>query len=204
MPDQTMQNYIEKVCRGQKSYLNELFVYQSDFSNKPALIEVIKPHTLFLEKVKGIPYLDFECLSDTMLIKLAQTISRFHNIIHLGDRVLCHWDNQPRNILWNEQKQKFYIVDFEDIRLARPEADLAHLFLFWAEVMSYKDFSRSVTILIKDYQKTRRLSAELWKTESRKARHRFDARRRRHNKLEKTNNPDRRKNRKLLINLQML
>lgn len=200
MPDQAMRSYIEKKCRDQKSYLNELFVYQSDFPYRPELIEVLRPHTLVLEKVEGIPYLDAEYLSDTMLTKLAQTVSRFHEITQLGDRVLCHWDNQPRNILWIEKQKKFCLIDFEDIRLARPEADLAHLFLFWAEVMSYDDFSHSVRIFIKHYQKSHKLAFEQWQTESLKARHRFDARRRRHNKLEKTDNPDRIKNRYLLNN----
>jgi len=198
-----MQRHFIKQCKSKRAFLNELFVYQSDIPDKPELIEVIKPDTLVLERVDGIPYLDADSLTDTMISKLAQTVSRFHNITRLEEKVLCHWDNQPRNILWYDKKQRFVLLDFEDIRLAPPEADLTHLFLFWAEMMSHDIFSTSVKTFIKAYQKTRQLSAAMWHTEARKARQRFDSRRRRYNKLEKTENPDRRKNRRLIIDLQL-
>jgi len=198
-----MQRRFIKQCRSKRAFLNELFVYQSDFPDKPELIEVIEPHTLVLERIGGIPYLDADSLTDTMISKLALIISRFHNITRLEDKVLCHWDNQPRNILWYDKKQRFVLLDFEDIRLAPPEADLTHLFLFWAEMMSNDVFSVSVKTFVKAYQKTRKLTPEAWRKEARKSRQRFDARRKRHNKLEKTENPDRRKNRRLIIDLQL-
>lgn len=199
-----MQNQIEKVCRSSKSFLNELFVYQSDFPYGPELIEIKKPYKLVINKVEGIPYLDADVLSDKMITILARTISRFHSVTHLEDKVLCHWDNQPRNILWNEKKQKFCLLDFEDIRLARPEADLTHLFLFWAEVMSHADFSQAVQTFIKAYGKSRNLNSDLWQTEALKAKSRFDFRRRRYNKLPRIDNPDRRQNRRFLLRLQLV
>lgn len=183
--------------------MNELFVYQSDFPFRPELIEVRKPYTLVLERVEGIPYLDADSLTDIMISKLAQAINRFHNITCLEEKVLCHWDNQPRNILWNEKKQKYYLLDFEDIRLAPPEADLSHLLLFWAEEISHTEFSNAVSTIISQYQKTRKLSPAVWQKEARKARQRFDSRRKRHNKLEITDNPDRGKNRRLILNLKL-
>jgi len=184
-----------------KSFINELFVYQSDFPYKPELIEIRKPNTIVLRRVDGIPYLDMQELSKAMITKLAQTISRFHAVMHLEDRVLCHWDNQPRNILWDEQKQHFWLIDFEDIRLAHPEADIAHLFLFWAEVMSLETFKNSVNTFLKNYRAVVALNNLRWKKELKNAKARFYRRRRKYDKQEPVFNIDRLQNRMYLNKL---
>ncbi|MBM4398954.1 MAG: phosphotransferase [Candidatus Cloacimonetes bacterium] len=191
------ETYI-KVCSGKTAFNNELFVYQSAYPYKAELIEVQKPHTLVLSKIEGIPYLDIKPLLGSIIQKLAFVISKFHSLLHLDDKVLCHWDNQPRNILWDEQRQSLYLVDFEDIRLAYPEADITHLFLFWAEVMDNETFRELSDTFIKAYQKKHRLNTERWKTETRKSRNRFDSRRCKYDKKEQVANPDRYANRRYL------
>ncbi len=194
------QQYI-KVCKSKRAFSNELLVYQSAYPNKSELIVIGKPNTLVLTEVKGIPYLDVQDFSDDMIAKLARAISRFHNLVKVEGKVLCHWDNQPRNILWNDKEKKFYLIDFEDLRLAFPESDIAHLFLFWAEVMDYNQFSESVRKFVDNYQGKRILNWETWSLAARNSMHRFDRRRWKYHKLEKRDNSDRLKNRKLLLTL---
>jgi tRNA A-37 threonylcarbamoyl transferase component Bud32 len=194
----------EKVCSTQRRFNNELFVYQSAFPDKPNLVEIHAPRTLVLEKVDAIPYLDVPDFSEEMTAKLALSIARLHSIVRLEDKVLCHWDNQPKNILWSESKHRFYLVDFENIRLNYPETDIAHLFLFWGEVMSSEELYHYVQLFINRYQKEQTLSVSRWQSEAIKARHRFDARRKRYNKLAINKNPDIGKNRKLIANLCLL
>jgi Ser/Thr protein kinase RdoA (MazF antagonist) len=189
---------IEKACRTNRAFLNERFVYESAFPDKPKLVEIRRPQTLVLRRIDGIPYLDAVDISDLMIKKLAQAIAKLHSISHLDEKVLCHWDNQPRNILWDEKKQKITLLDFEDIRLAPPEADIAHLFLFWAEVMTSDDFSRRVELFFRNYKSTIPLNADRWKNELRKAINRFDKRRKKYSKLEKKMNLEKSKNRKHL------
>lgn len=198
------QTSVVKHCRSNKAYQKELFVYQSDFTHKAVLNEVIKPRTLVLSKLNGIPYLDIEAFSSGMVKKLAKIIAEFHSIITLEGKVLCHWDNQPRNILWDSAKQRFWLLDFEDIRLAYPEADIAHLFLFWAEVMPADEFKCFVSDFICQYQKYRQLNAERWVLECRKAKNRFDARRRRYCKSLKSDRSLRNINRRYLISERFL
>jgi hypothetical protein len=189
---------IDKVCRTDRAFVNELFVYESAFPHKPKLIEIRNPRTLVLSKVEGTPYLDVPELTADMISMLAKVISILHSTTHLEDRVLCHWDNQPRNILWDIKKQRFCLVDFEDIRLAPPEADILHLFLFWAEVMDFVCFSHKVLLFLSKYKSAVPLNQNRWKKELRKAKSRFDSRRQKHNKKEPITNPDRLTNRKYL------
>lgn len=191
------QQYV-KVCRSKRAFSNELFIYESAYPYKADLIEIRKPNNLVLNKISGIPYLDVTDFSDEMISKLAKTISKFHILVQVEGKVLCHWDNQPRNILWNEKEKRFYLVDFEDIRIAYPEADVAHLFLFWAEVKNYESFIANVNLFINKYQKTIRLNPIHWRDELRKAKNRFDARRRKYLKLEKRQIQDRLLNRRFL------
>jgi len=189
-----------KVCRSKRAFYNELYVYQSLFPNKAELVEIIKPHTLVLSKVDGIPYLDVPVLTETMVIKLAKTIAKLQAVTRIDDCVLCHWDNQPRNILWSEKQQKYYLVDFEDIRLAHPEADIAHLFLFWAEIMSNPEFERNINSFFVHYKSAVPINILRWQAELKKAIIRFDRRRKKYNKAEPIANNDKQINRKYLIN----
>jgi thiamine kinase-like enzyme len=190
-----------KACRSERAFRNELYIYSSDFQYRPALIEIQQPHSLVLQQVNGIPYLDAEMLSDRLVTQLAQAISGLHAVAQVEGKVLCHWDNQPRNILWDETKQKVILLDFEDIRLAPPEADIAHLFLFWAEALAHNIFTSRVTLFLHKYKPVVPLGSDIWKAELRKARQRFGNRRRKHNKKEPAGNPDRLINRRFLSKL---
>lgn len=172
-----------KVCSTQRKFNNELFVYQSAFPDKPKLLEILAPRTLVLEKVEAIPYLDVPEFTEEMAVKLAQTIARLHSVTRQDEKVLCHWDNQPKNILWSEHKRKFYLVDFEDIRLNYPEADIAHLFLFWAEVMDRDELLSKILIFLDEYNHSFELRNDRWRKHCSNSLRRFDNRRLRYGKV---------------------
>lgn len=177
-----MSAILDKRCRNNRAFINELYVYESDFPNKPKLIEVRQPRTLVLSKIEGVPYLDVPELTDEMVIKLAKVIGKLHSLAKIDEKVLCHWDNQPRNILWDEKKKKIFLLDFEDIRFAPPEADLAHLFLFWAEMMNSDEFSHRITLFLKCYTSTVLLNRSRWRKAIRNTISRFNRRRKKFGK----------------------
>jgi thiamine kinase-like enzyme len=195
---------IDKVCRTKRAFINELYIYESAFPDKPKLIEIKKPRTLVLAEVDGIPYLDVPEITNEMIIKLAKTIGKLHSVARVDDKVLCHWDNQPRNILWDEKNQHFYLIDFEDIRFAPPEADITHLFLFWAEVMTTSEFTSCINLFIRNYKSSVALNQERWKIELKRAKSRFDRRRKKHNKKEPVGNTSKPANRRYLAQLSIL
>jgi hypothetical protein len=196
-----MQAQFIKVCRSKKAFSNELYIYQSSFPHKARLHEILSNNTLVLSKIDGTTYLDCIQPDPSIIIHLAMCIGRFHSTFCINDKVLCHWDNQPQNILWCKAKQSIYLVDFEDIRFAHPEADIAHLFLFWAEVMSRDEIVKHIQTFLINYKSKVPLHKTRWKQEYKKAKARFDRRRKKYNKKEPVPNPDKLFNRKYLSNL---
>ncbi len=193
----TMKSVWTKTCRSQSSFCKELFIYQSAYPHKAALIEIIPPKTIKTSIIKGIPYLD-SSLSELKVSKLAQAVSRFHSLAALPEAVLCHWDNQPKNILWDETHRKIYLLDFEHIRFAAPESDLAHLFLFWAEALDAVQFREFTHVFLMEYMNHRKLNPQRWKGSVRNAIRRFDNRRRRYHKEEKSPCANRDQNRRAM------
>lgn len=177
-----MNSYFIKTCRTNRAFVNELFVYQSSFPNKAELIEIKQRNTLVLKRLDGISYLDEANLTEDIVTKLAKAISKLHSLQYLEDKVLCHWDNQPQNILWDEGKKKIWLVDFEDIRLAHPEADIAHLFLFWAENMDKETFTRLTNVFLTGYKGPVTLNIIRWEREIRNAKQRLYRRRKKYRK----------------------
>lgn len=195
--------HYSKVCSTRRAFLNELFVYESAYPHKANLIEISNGNTLILSRLDGIPYLDADVITEEIIIKLAKAIGKFHSLQQVDGKVLCHWDNQPRNILWSARNKQIYLLDFEDIRLAYPEADLTHLFLFWAEVMNADEFVTNVQTFLHHYRGQIPLDINRWNAEYRKTKARFDRRRRKYSKKEKVANPFGTSNRKYLSKIEL-
>ncbi len=187
-----------KQCGTDREFGNELFVYRTAYPYKAELIEILQPRTLVLKRIEGIPYLDAPEPSDKLPAELAKAVAALHQLAVVEEKVLCHWDNQPRNILWDGERRKIWLLDFAEIRLAEPEADLAHLLLFWAEQLDQAAFAAKAGLFLGSYKGPVRLSPERWEKAYRNAVARFDGRRRRHNRQEPTASPFRAANRKLL------
>jgi tRNA A-37 threonylcarbamoyl transferase component Bud32 len=110
-------------------FSRELKVYQKGLPMVPPLLEHRQPFWIKVKRVEGIPYLDAG-FNECTAAELATTLARFHQAFREGNRCLCHWDNQPRNILLGDEG--FFFIDFSESRQDYPEEDLTHLLIFWA------------------------------------------------------------------------
>ncbi|MBM4403954.1 MAG: phosphotransferase [Candidatus Cloacimonetes bacterium] len=151
----------------------ELAAYRLDLPMLPRLVEFIPPDTICVQKIDGISYLD--CWDAEIPAHLAETIAGFHLATYDGINALCHWDNQPRNILVSGAQ--VFLVDFADSRYAPPEADLTHLFLFWAAQMEFQPFINAVNRFLQVYTAMLPLQTQLWQESLAQSRSRFDLRR---------------------------
>jgi len=129
------------------------------------------------KRIKGKAYLDAANFSAG---DLAKAIAEFHQAGSKGDRCLCHYDNQPQNILMSGSD--YYFIDFSDSKIDYPEADISHLLLFWAEEFGYMDFIGLAISFIDSYQTIIPLDAKRWQRYLRKSILRFDHRRVTHHK----------------------
>jgi hypothetical protein len=112
------------------SFRRELEVYRLGLSVVPRLLSFEAPFSITMQRLPGQPYLDV--LEESRLPSLAETVSTLHRATLEGGTCLCHYDNQPRNLL--HCGDRHYLIDFSASRRGFPESDLTHLLLFWAEV----------------------------------------------------------------------
>ena len=164
------------------AYHREMAVYSLALSQTPKLKRWNEPDLIVLEQVLGTPYLDLP-LDTRICILLADTISAFHLATLREGRCICHWDNQPRNILVKDAT--CWLIDFSDSREAAPEDDISHLLLFWAGEFETHSFQKLAQEFITRYLQFVTLSPDTWKPACKRSVERFDERRSRfgHRKL---------------------
>jgi tRNA A-37 threonylcarbamoyl transferase component Bud32 len=164
------------------AYHREMAAYSLALPQTPRLIRWNEPDLIVLEQVQGTPYLDLP-LDTRICVLLADTISAFHLATLQEGRCICHWDNQPRNILIKDTS--CWLIDFSDSREAAPEDDISHLLLFWAGEFETNTFQKLAQEFISRYLQFVTLSPETWKPACERSVHRFDERRSRfgHRKL---------------------
>ncbi len=192
-----MQPYYIQRFTSYYRYRKELLVYKSAFKHKADLISA-RNQTLTLSHIDGIPYLDVNSLTEEIIKALAEAISAFHDLFAEKGKVWCHWDNQPRNILWSEKQHKIYLLDFEGCRIAPPEADIAHLMLFWAATMPQRQFLTNIELFLSVYESLVTSASGIWEKAVSNSIIRFDQRRKKYNKCEPLVSQDMYANRRLL------
>lgn len=164
-----------------EDFARELRVYQLRLAMIPALLDFREPEWILLARVQGRPYLDGD-LREEDVSRLAETIAAFHQATLQEGLCLCHWDNQPRNIL--DDGVSFHLIDFSESRFAPLEDDLTHLLLFWASEFSPSRLARLARAFVQTYPRLIPLETGRWQTSLAESRQRFDLRRARHNHLE--------------------
>ncbi len=188
---------IKRFCAAD-AFWRELEVYQKHLAVTPRLLDNDAPHSITMERIDGIPYLDTSHRIPTKL--LAEAISMLHNSRTDNDRCLCHVDNQPKNILLG--KDRVYLIDFADAGMDLPEADISHLMLFWAEQFTYQQMETLCHGFLDAYHGSIPLSALRWTKCLPQSIERFDARRRMFRSQRPHPHPNQTlKNRELLKNL---
>ncbi len=183
-----------KIVTDPLALARELYAYGLELPMLPRLLKFIPPDTLCLERIGGSSYLDL-WQDDTPSI-LGDVIARFHQATYNGSEALCHWDNQPQNILLAEGV--IYLVDFGDSRFAPPMADVTHLLLFWVAQMKFKSFTRAINRFLKSYHQILPLRTEHWRNHLQDSIQRFDQRRKLYCPHLLSDNPDTDMNRSYL------
>lgn len=89
--------------------------------------------------------------------EIATMLCQFHQIRKEGDQNLCHIDNNPRNYLYSEEKDQYFMIDFADCRMDYLEWDLTGFLLFWASMVNVRRFKDIVHEFLEGY-----LSKELF------------------------------------------
>lgn len=157
-----------------RAFAREFEVYKRCLPMVPRLIGFQEPEWIRMERIIGQPYLDCG-LDQRHIASLATTIASFHLSSLEGKSCLCHWDNQPRNILFDGTS--FHLLDFSDSRRARPEDDITHLLLFWASEFLPHQLDLLATSFIASYQQLLSLDHAQWPVSLADSIFRFDSRR---------------------------
>ncbi|MCB5278528.1 MAG: phosphotransferase [Candidatus Cloacimonetes bacterium] len=170
---------VTKTFSNKDLYKNELFVYKLNIPHVPKLLsygqtEAMNSNLWYIttKRVKGKPYLD-ESFFNASQMGLA--VAEFHKASLTSNKCLCHFDNQPKNILLTGSV--YYFVDFTDSKIDFPETDITHLLLFWADEFDYKEFINLVTSFLNAYQRIISLDPNRWATCLNNSISRFDKRR---------------------------
>lgn len=157
-----------------EDFEREYAVYKLELSMTPRLLGWQEPLWLELERIGGQPYLDLP-LDVKAVTSLAQTLARFHRATWKNSACLCHWDNQPRNIL--KREDTFFFIDFSESRRARPADDITHLLLFWASEFTGSQLERLARAFSEEYRRHISLDRITWLDASKESITRFDERR---------------------------
>ncbi len=160
-----------------EDYFRELRVYQAGLPLVPRLLRCGERQWIEMERIAGLPYLD-QAFGPRDAAQLAATLAQFHGAWFSEDICLCHWDNQPKNIL--RAGEAFHFIDFSDSRLAPPEADLSHLFLFWAAEFPLEAVKTLCEAFLEAYAKIITLDPQRWETALKQSLERFSNRRKLH------------------------
>jgi Ser/Thr protein kinase RdoA (MazF antagonist) len=167
----------------------------------------IIPDMIGTGREEGREYNDFEYLSCTDLWQkniidfraVARLYARLHSQKKNGDMVLCQIDTNPQNIVYVNQSDRYYLVDFVDWRLEYAEYDLIHFLLFWAAVKTHDEYIQIEQELLKAYAACRYIDFERWKKLVPQVIKYFDERRQYYGKIEKNMSSDNQVNRAHLV-----
>lgn len=152
----------------------ELSVYTLGLPVVPRLLADHSPVSLELELIHGCHFADDPGVFDPVI--LAKAVACLHGAFRQGDKCLCHWDNNPKNILISEGK--VYLIDFADICIEYPEYDLTHLLLFWFGSVAEDTLRQAINAFVSSYRELLPIDAPRWNGAIPESLERFIGRRR--------------------------
>lgn len=168
LPDRIIKHFDDPVC-----CFRERDIYSLKLPVIPRLIADHSPTSLEIELIHGYPYLDAMNTFDPE--KLGHCLADFHKATMIGEECHCHWDNNPKNILFCEGN--YFLIDFSDSIISYPECDLTHLMLFWFEVMDDEHLIRAKSLLLRSYGEVLSINIPRWNDSIPSSYERFIARR---------------------------
>ena len=82
--------------------------------------------------------------------KLAHLFSKLHSLED-KTRTICLVDTNPRNILIENDTDRYFFIDFSDWKVDYPESDLVNFLLFLASMQNIKKFQKFCKTFLKTY-----------------------------------------------------
>ncbi|MCF7794146.1 MAG: phosphotransferase [Candidatus Cloacimonetes bacterium] len=191
---QKQKRQVIKICKSPKMFKKELYIYQKNLPFTPRLIDHDGKNTLMLEYIDGIPIGE---LAQSDFSKIAELFLQLHNLENKKGKVICHYDNNPKNYLF--KNGKYFMIDFGEWKYDRPEIDLIHFLLFWASIYNKRKFDIAFKKLMQSYLKSGDINPLEWEMLIPEVIEHFDSRRERYGKIEI--NADVNENRERLKNI---
>lgn len=187
-----------KICRNHKEFNNELFIYSMKLDFVPKLLDHNKLNTIIIEYIEGVSLLEIEFPD---FAALADLFAQLHSLEGKGDKKICFYDSNPNNFIFNEQNNRYFMLDFSEWQYGYPEADLIHFLLFFASIYRADKFESTIYSFINKYKQLLPINPIEWEIQVQEQIVRFDSRREKYNKAEKIDNPDLNRNRELITTI---
>ena len=190
---QKAKKRVIKICKSPKKFQKELYIYNMKLPFTPELLDHDNKNTLTLKYLNGIHIAE---LAQPDFKKISEMYIALHSIKTKNGKCICHSDNNPKNYLFADKK--YYMLDFSDWKYDFPETDLTHFLLFWASIYDAKKFHQIFHDFIKAYKSEMQINPLEWEMLLPEVIKKFDIRRVRFDKKERTTNPDVKRNREIL------
>ncbi len=190
----TFSNSITKKFSNKNFLRKEIFIYSKDIPFIPELLS-FDENSITISKIEGK---NIGEMKDPNFKKLGLLLANFHGIKKNKDKVICHFDTNPKNYLFDGKN--YFIIDFENIVMDFAETDIIHFLLFWAHILEFEEFQKCVQNFLLGYCLKNSIDIIRWSQLFSSILHRFNDRRKTFNKTENKNNKCLNKNLECLKN----
>jgi len=183
---------IWKYFQNPQEYQKEKEIYQYSPSFAPKLCGLLPQQNLIkLQLLNAKTSIEIE----PKFQKIAQLFAQLHR---LNSPTICLCDTNPRNILYEIDLKRYFLIDFSDWQYQPPEYDLINFLLFWASIYSPKSFAKAATDFLAAYQKIAPIDGIFWQKRLPQAETEFDQRRARFNRKKAIEGAAPKENRKFM------
>ena len=171
---------IIKRCKTHAEYLNEIYIYNQNFTFVPKLLAKNNKDTIVLEYIesKTIGEIDEPDFS-----KLGGIFAELHSHKNKSFLSICHNDTNPKNYIV-DKNENYFMIDVSDWTYDFPEKDIIHFLMFWASIYSQKKFELSSIAFLSSYQEIIKINQKIWQKYYCEIENKFDKRRLFFNKKE--------------------
>ena len=184
-----------KTCKNQFEFEKEIYIYKKNLSFTPKLVMADFPE-LTLTKIGTTTIGE---MNEPDFFALSRLFISFHELERKGNLTLCHWDCNPKNYLWDQDTNVYFMIDFSSWCYDFPITDLIKFMLFWASIYKKEKFEHVCSSFLNSYDY--KISITNGKIEELFINlvDEFDTRRKTLNKIERNQNTDVKYNRKYLL-----
>ena len=189
------QGVLRKYYQNSRDAERERQVYNKKLDIMPAMIGSGREGS---REYNDFKYLNCHNLWQKKIIDfgaVARLYGRLHSEEKSEEMVICQIDTNPQNIVYIEQSDRYYLLDFVDWRLEYAEYDLIHFLLFWAATKTNDEYIQIEQEFLNAYVTCRYIDYGRWQSLVPQVIKYFDERRQYYGKREKNMSSDSQVNR---------